>query len=143
MRGTAARLEVTAHDPIASTHVLPRDVDSRVERHLVRDVLRLGSTWTIERETSAIRAGRRVFFPDFTLARGGDRVTVEIVGYYTPEYLTSKLRCLREAGLSRMIVCIDEALACGDDEVCATRVLRYRRRVDARELLALADAIVR
>ena len=136
-----ARLVAGSGDPIGSTHALPREADSAVERHLLRDFRRLGSPWTIARETAALRVGQRIFFPDFSLTRGADRILVEIVGYYTPEYLESKLRVLREARLERMIVCIDEALACGEEPVVAGAVVRYRRRVDAGVLLRAVDSV--
>jgi predicted nuclease of restriction endonuclease-like RecB superfamily len=141
-RGITAMLKASSKDPIASTHALPRDTDSLVERRLLRDVRRLASAWTIERETTVVRLREGVFFPDFTLRRGDERVLVEIVGYYTPEYLESKLRVFREAGLRRIIVCVDEELACGDDQVVAGAVIRYRRRVDAATLIAAAERLV-
>ena len=128
---------------MASPHALPSDTDSATERHLVRDVRRLGSEWTLRRETTAIPIGRRVFFPDFTLTRSADRVLVEIVGFYTPEYIASKLACFREAKLERFIVCVDESLACDAGAIAASRVLRFRRRVDAAALLRAADGVCR
>lgn len=142
VRGESARLRANASDPIASTHVLPKDFDSAVERRLARDVRRLGTPWQIVRETAAIRAGGRVFFPDFTFVRGPDRVLVEIVGYYTPEYLASKLRVLRDAGLERIVVCVDESLACDRADFRASAVLPYRGHVDAAALIAAADRVV-
>ncbi len=135
----SATLRANSADPIASTHTLPKDFDSAVERRLARDVRRLGTDWQLVRETAAVHAGGRIFFPDFTLVRGANRILVEIVGYHTPEYLTSKLRVLREAGLTRSIVCVDESLACDSGEVCAGAVLRYRKRVDARALIDAAE----
>jgi uncharacterized protein len=64
------------------------------------------------------------------------------VGYYTPEYLASKLRKLREAAIRNFIVCIDESLACADEQITADVVLRYARRVDATALLDAADRLV-
>ncbi len=139
--GESTRLRATSADPIASTHVLPKDFDSAVERRLARDVRRLGTPWQITRETQVIRAGGRVFFPDFTLTRGSDRVLVEIVGYYTPEYLASKLRVLREAGLERIVVCVDESLACDRADFRASAVLPYRGHVDAAALIAAAERV--
>jgi predicted nuclease of restriction endonuclease-like RecB superfamily len=97
----------------------------------------------ITRETEAIHAGGRVFFPDFTLSRDGEkRVLVEIVGYYTPEYLASKLRVLCDAGLKRIVVCVDESLACDHTDFRASAVLPYRRRVDAAALIAAAERVI-
>jgi predicted nuclease of restriction endonuclease-like RecB superfamily len=140
--GREGVLHASCADPIASTHALPRDYDSAVERCLARDVRRLGTSWSLARETEAIDVGGRLFFPDFTLSRGADRVLVEVVGYHTPEYLASKLRALRAAGLRRIVVCVDESLACGSEAICAGAVLRFRRRVDARALVEAAERLV-
>jgi uncharacterized protein len=142
LRGEPTNVLIDASDRIARTHKLPRDADSAVERALARDMNRLGTSWRLEREANAIRVGDRLFFPDFTLRRGEDLVLVEIVGFYTPEYLRSKLEALRAARMHRMIVCVDESLACADGEVTG-RVLRFKRRVDARALLAAAEEFVR
>jgi uncharacterized protein len=128
-------------DPLPRTHALPREVDSAVERALVRDIRRLGSAWTIERETAILRAGSKLFFPDYALVRGAFRVLVEIVGYYTQEYLARKAEALRIAGCVPMVVCVDDALDCGEGFLAGCTVLRFRRRVDAAQLVAIAEKI--
>jgi predicted nuclease of restriction endonuclease-like RecB superfamily len=137
----SVRLQADASHPIAATHSLPRDTDSLVEKRLVQDFRRLGSRWSIRRETAALQAGRRAFFPDFTLEAEGARVYVEIVGFYTPEYLESKLRALREARLANVVVCIDESLACADEDIRADEIVRFRRRVEADRLLEAAERV--
>lgn len=140
--GDPTIVRVLAADRIARTHALPRDADSAVERALARDLRRLGGPWSLAREATAVRAGDKIIFPDFTLRRDdGASVLVEIVGFYTPEYLRSKIASLRAAGQDRMIVCVDESLACAEGDVPG-RVLRFKRRVDARALVAAAEAIV-
>ncbi len=142
LRGESLRLQVASGDPVGSTFALPRATDSQVERRLVRDVRKLRTSWEIRRETAAIVAGDRMFFPDFSLERGADRVLVEVIGFYMPEYLRAKLASLRAAGLTRIVVCIDADLACADGDVAAPEVLRFRRRVDAAELIAAAERLV-
>jgi len=146
LRDRVATLALSAKDPIACVHALPREADSEVERRLVRDVRKLGTPWQIERETAALPVvgldgKERLFFPDFTLVRGSDRVLVEIVGFYTPEYLASKLRALRQV-TTPVIVCVDESLGVAN-AIEAAAVLRYRGRVDASGLLAAAEEVVR
>jgi predicted nuclease of restriction endonuclease-like RecB superfamily len=141
LRGEPKHVAIEASDRIARTHKLPRDADSAVERALARDVRRIGGPWSLEREADAIVVGGRIFFPDFTLRRDGAVVLVEIVGFYTSEYLRSKLDVLRHARDRPMIVCIDESLACGDGDAPGL-VLRFKRRVDAFALLRAADSLV-
>jgi predicted nuclease of restriction endonuclease-like RecB superfamily len=134
------RVHVGAADRLARTHALPRDCDSIVERVLARDLRRLRTSWTLARESEAIAVGTRAFFPDFTLTHAdGTSVLVEIVGFYTAEYLRSKIEVL-SASRRPMIVCVDESLSCAEGELPG-EVLRFRRRVDARTLLARAEGL--
>lgn len=137
----SVRFLATSADLLALPFVPPRESDSAVERALVRDVRCLGTDWTLARETAAVALpGGRAFFPDFTMTRGAQRVLVELVGFYTPEYLEAKLRALAAVRGVPVVVAIDEALACAPGDVPAAEVVRYRRRVDAR---ALVEAVER
>ncbi|MFW5741070.1 MAG: DUF790 family protein, partial [Myxococcota bacterium] len=136
------RFQLDATAPVHTNHRLPAETDSAVERKLIRDVRRAQRDWRIERETTALRAGRSVFFPDFRLVRGSEHVLVELVGYYTAEYLDNKLRKIREANIDNLLVCVDEGLACTDDEVRADAVLRYAKRMDANVLLDAAERLI-
>jgi hypothetical protein len=48
---------------------------------------------------------------------------------------------LREARCERLILCIDEERCCSDDEfsAVAAHVVRYRRKLDPRAVLAMVD----
>ncbi len=141
LEGRGVVVRIATGDPIPRTHALPREHDSAVERALVRDVRRLETTWTIERETAVLRAGTKLFFPDFALVRGETRILVEVVGYYTKEYLAQKREALKAVGADRIIVCLDDALDCGDERFAENTVLRFRRRVDAARLLGIAESM--
>jgi predicted nuclease of restriction endonuclease-like RecB superfamily len=136
---SVARFHADASDPIVPTYELPRDTDRAIEASFERDFRRLGSPWCLHRETAAVQVGAGAFFPDFTLRRGDRRIYVEIVGFYTPEHLESKIRALRESHLSNVIVCIDESLACADESIAADEIVRFRRRIDAACVLRAAD----
>jgi hypothetical protein len=84
-----------------------------------------------------------LIFPDFELAHRHNpehRWLLEIVGYWTSEYLNEKLRRLRAARLDRLILCIDEKRCCrGEDLPEDARMVRYRNRIDPREVLKIID----
>jgi hypothetical protein len=141
LKGEPVVVRIDSGDRVARTHKLPRDADSAVERALARDVRRLGTGWALVREADTITMGGRAFFPDFTLRHpDGFVVLVEVVGFYTPEYLRTKLDALRAAAPRPLIVCIDETLACDDGDVPGT-VLRFKKRMDAAVLIAEADRL--
>ena len=97
------------------------------------------------REPEPLRLGSgRLIFPDFALVHRRDperRWLLEIVGFWTESYLADKLARLRGARIDRLILCVDAARACDDDAVPeGAEVLRYRRRVDAKQVLARIEA---
>ncbi len=139
LRGEPVAVSIEASDRIARTHKILKDADSAAERALARDVGRLGTAWALVREADVVNVGARAFFPDFTLRHpDGFVALVEVVGFYTPEYLRSKLEALRAASARPLLVCIDETLACDDGDVAGT-VIRFKRRIDAGLLVAAAE----
>ena len=50
----------------------------------------------MERETEILHRGQTAFFPDFVFVhQDGKRVMLEIVGFWTPEYLSYKAQVLK------------------------------------------------
>ena len=138
--GRRYELALDATAPLPKTHALPASYDSSVERRLAADIRRLGSGWELAREDTVVRVGRRLFYPDFTLVSPRGRVLVEVVGYWTPEYLASKVEALR-AVEAPMVVCVDERHA--QRELSPRRgILTYRGRIDAATLVAEAERIL-
>ncbi len=114
----------------------PALFDSQLEERFARDVARLRPDWDVVREPEPVRAGTTLIFPDFLLRhrlRQEQRVLVEIVGFWTPNYLKDKIAHLRQANLGRFVLCIDDNRACAADLDLPPDwpVVRFRRRVDA------------
>ena len=140
--GTRLTLELGSGDPLFPS-AEPRRFDSRIEQQFARDFARLAIDWDVVREPQPVRAGAVLVFPDFALAHRDDasrRWLVEIVGFWTPDYLARKLAHYRRAGLPNLILCIDEQRDCsaGDLPVGAV-IIRYRRRIDAGAVLAIVS----
>ncbi len=61
---------------------------------------------------------------------------MEIVGFWTPEYLANKFERLRRARVSNLVLCVDEERNVGDGVIPANvAVVRYHRRIDATKVL--------
>lgn len=53
--------------------------------------------WRLERETEILHVGQTAFFPDFVFVNeDGRRAMLEIVGFWTPEYLIAKFQVLNQ-----------------------------------------------
>jgi len=55
--------------------------------------------------------------PDFAFVHpDGRRAMMEIVGFWTPDYLRKKLNKLRRARLPNMVIAVSEKLNCSADD---------------------------
>jgi predicted nuclease of restriction endonuclease-like RecB superfamily len=135
--GEPLRLSLDGTAPLPRAHALQRAHDSNLEAKLDRDLRRLTADWRVEREVAVVRAGGRLFFPDFGLVHARGRVLVEVAGFWTADYLADKVALLRAVGVP-LVVCADERHARG---ALATdpRVILFRGRIDPAALLSACE----
>ena len=94
--------------------------------------------WTIRREPTVLQAGQYAFIPDFSLERNGIKIYVEIVGFWTPEYLKHKIQKLNQLqGIESMILLVNRNLACTGSEFHAENLLFYDRKVPHLEIIKI------
>lgn len=85
--------------------------DSALEEDFYRRFSSLGSRWKILREPDMIRVGSgKAFLPDFAFELHKRRIYLEIVGFWTPEYISRKIEKLKGAGNVEMIIAVDRSL---------------------------------
>jgi hypothetical protein len=138
--GGVLRLDTSS--PLPRTWPEPMRAESRLEKALTRALARAGTGWTLRREPVVLEANGELFFPDLVLERGADRVVVEVVGFWTPDYLERKVASLAKVTDAPMIVCVDETLACDPSRLPNADVLRFRRQLDPVALLEAAERAV-
>jgi len=102
------------------------------------------SKWTIEREGSILDLKETVLIPDFkfTHAKDGRTAHLEIVGFWTPEYLAKKLDKLSRVEESNVVVAVPDALNCSDD-VFSGPVVHYKRRMMMKDVLPAIEEAAR
>ena len=142
VRGRAGRFVLDQTAPLLPS-AEPRRFDSRLEERFARDFLRLTAEWDIVREPEAVAVEGTLIFPDFAIVHRHDpsrRWLLEILGFWTADYVASKLRRLREADLPRLLLCIDAARDCGHGALPPdARVLRFEKHVDAQRVLEVLE----
>ncbi len=109
--------------------------DSVIEK----DFYQLGfKGWTVRREPTVLQAGQYAFIPDFSLERNGIRIYVEIIGFWTPEYLKHKIQKLNQLqGKESMILLVNRNLACTGSEFQADNLLFYDRKIPYLEIIKI------
>jgi predicted nuclease of restriction endonuclease-like RecB superfamily len=85
--------------------------DSIVEADFASRFQALKTNWILKREPEPLIAGKHVLIPDFSFERDSQKVYMEVVGFWTTDYLSRKIKKLKEIK-SKIIVAIDQNLAC-------------------------------
>ncbi|CAN5217787.1 hypothetical protein BH11MYX1_BH11MYX1_49490 [soil metagenome] len=82
---------------------------------------------------------RAILCPDLEICYGDERWYIELVGFWTTEHVAKRLATYAEAGVLRVLFCLDEARSCADDNLAAftANVLRYTRRIDPSAVVAM------
>ena len=144
LRGRIVNARLCSADPIAGGDP-PRAFDSRLEERFAREFAKATLDWDLIREPEPVVSDDSLIFPDFALIHRRDaskRFLLEIVGFWTPDYLREKLYRLRSITFDPLILCIDRKLNCSSDEVPAhSRIVWFDRRIDPSDVLAAMNQL--
>jgi predicted nuclease of restriction endonuclease-like RecB superfamily len=115
---------------------------------LARDLEKLG--FVVARAPAPIASAHGIVCPDLRVeaphrvdaAGGGEtrgRIAwLEIIGFWTPEYLARKIARYHAAGIRDVVLCVDGERACDtDDPPPGACVVQFTRRIDASALAQL------
>ena len=91
----------------------PEDFDSTVEQAFAEKWgCEPRDGWALIHEGEVLHSGQKTYVPDFLLVHeDGRRVFLEIVGFWTPEYLESKRRTLKDFPDNRILLAVQERKA--------------------------------
>lgn len=135
--GWTLALELSAADGLHSHLPSPAEFDSQIEENLARkwgDEPREG--WRLVREGEVLFRGQKTFVPDFVLHHDdGRRVLLEIVGFWTPQYLQAKLQTLDAFRDERVLLAVAEATGL-DVPALPANAFVYKTVVRIKDLLA-------
>jgi predicted nuclease of restriction endonuclease-like RecB superfamily len=129
-------------DGLSSHYSAQSDFDSDVERTLADKWERANTDWELVRENDVLDLGAEVMLPDFAIEHPDvRRVILEIVGFWTPEYLSEKLAKVRAADTDNLVVAVSERLDCSADdfEGMDDRILWFKSGIHVYDLVELAE----
>ena len=116
--------------------------DSRLEEEFYRSMRSVAPSWIVEREPEPLVAGIHIFIPDFAITVNGRRVYLEIVGFWTKEYLERKLEKLRRLSGTKLIVAVDEELACSSFKELPHEVVVFRGRLRGADVYPVVKRVL-
>ncbi len=126
------KLESWKHSPLFGSQKITEKFDSLVEEDFASRFRALNSEWQLKREPEPVIAGQQVIIPDFSFEREGSKLYMEIVGFWTREYLQRKITKLKKAK-EHILVAVDENLACERltklEKQHSLNILYYRKEI--------------
>ncbi|WP_319507358.1 DUF790 family protein [uncultured Methanolobus sp.] len=96
--------------------------------------------WNVRRESEVLKAGQYAFIPDFSLEKNGKKVYVEIIGFWTPEYLKKKIQkinLLDKREKEYLILLVNKKLACSGSEFNMDNIIFYDRKIPYLEIIKI------
>jgi len=135
-RGFTLGLDLGARDGLHS-HLPPPDAfDSQVEEAFAEKWEKEPREgWQLVREGEILHRGQKVFVPDFLFRHeSGKSVLLEIVGFWTPEYLQAKLQTLEAFRDQPILLAVAESSARTLPELGA-RAIAFKTALAVKEVL--------
>jgi len=138
---TRATLAISDRDRFTSHLPAPQEFDSALEESFAEKFGPKRDGWELIREGEILHDRQKTFLPDFTFRHeDGTEVFLEIVGFWTPEYLAHKRETLRQFRHPNILLAVPEASVREGARVLET-VLVYKTALKPAPLLELLEAI--
>ncbi len=131
---------LSSADGLCSRVPAPALFDSKLEETFARKFGEQREGWRLRREAVILEAGPALLVPDFLFVHeGGTEVALEIVGYWTPEYLKEKLDKLARVKGPNLIVAVRKTLALTAGSLPGS-ILRFSTGIRLRDLMPRLEA---
>jgi predicted nuclease of restriction endonuclease-like RecB superfamily len=137
---TSADLVVSEGDRFTGHLPAPEEFDSAVEESLAAKFGPARDGWQLLREGDILHEHQTTFIPDFTFRHeDGTEVFLEIVGFWTPEYLARKRETVRRFRHHRILLAVPESSLRAGATIGA-KILTYKTALKIPPLLAALEA---
>ena len=137
---TRAELRVRDTDRFTSHLPSPDEFDSALEESFAAKFGPERGGWHLVREGNILHEHQRTFVPDFTFRHeDGTEVLLEIVGFWTPEYLNQRRETLGRFRRHRILIAVPES-SLREGAAIAENVLVYKTALKLAPVLAALEA---
>ncbi len=141
-----AKLILSADDGFTSHLPAPDEFDSALEESFAKKFGQQRNGWHLIREGEILHERQRTFVPDFTFRHeDGTQVLLEIVGFWTPEYLAHRRRTLQLFRHHQILIAVPEksirdGARIGENVLVYKTTLKLKPLTEAMERIRLKKA---
>ena len=136
--GRTAELRITSEDGYRSHLPPPASFDSEVERTLAEKWGESRNGWRLVRDAGILHEGQTTFVPDFLLKHeDGREAFLEIVGFWTPEYLAAKRKTIAKFAGRNILLAVPKRTA--KESAAGIGVVVYKTRIKPEEVVEAVE----
>jgi hypothetical protein len=102
------------------------------------------TAWTLEPSQEVIGVGESAFVPDFALGHpDGRRAYLEIMGFWTPRFLSDRLKELQHWGIGNLLLAVSDELRASREPPAELppQVIVFKSSLDARTVEVVLDQL--
>lgn len=134
-----ATLVISDADRFTSHLPAPEEFDSALEESFANKFGPARDGWQLIREGDILHEHQATFVPDFTFRHeDGTEVFLEIVGFWTPEYLEHKRQTLRRFRRHKILLAVPQS-SLREGAVIADNVVVYKTALKIEPILAALE----
>jgi predicted nuclease of restriction endonuclease-like RecB superfamily len=149
-KGFMLSLQLSHRDHLKSHFPPLEEFDSSIEENFAE---KWGSEkregWSLIREGEILYKGQKVFFPDFVLQHDdGRKVYLEIIGFWTPQYLKAKIETLTTFQEHNILIAVLESVEEGKGMEGADSIpgfyekaIRFKSSLHLKDVLACLEKL--
>ena len=118
----------------------PDEFDSALEESFARKFGPERNGWQLIREGEILYDRQKTFIPDFTFRhKDGTEVSLEIVGFWTPEYLEQKRKTLQQFAHHKILIALPEK-SLREDAKPGKNILTYKTALKVAPLIEFLES---
>jgi hypothetical protein len=136
-----AKLAVCDKDGFTSHLPSPNEFDSALEESFAEKFGSKRNGWRLTREGEIVHEHQKAFVPDFVFRHeDGTEVLLEVVGFWTPEYLAQKRKTLQQFRRHKILIAVPEK-SLREGAVVGKNVLVYKTALKLKPLMEALESI--
>jgi len=136
-----AKLILSDKDGFSSHLPSPDEFDSTIEESFAEKFGTKRNGWQLIREGEILHHQQKTFVPDFTFRHvDGIEVLLEIVGFWTPEYLAHRRETLQQFRKHRILIAVPEK-SLREGATIGENILVYKTALKIEPLMEVLERI--
>jgi hypothetical protein len=136
-----AKLVISDKDGFTSHLPSPDEFDSTLEESFAKKFGSERNGWQLIRESEILHDRQKTFVPDFTFRHhDGTQVFLEIVGFWTPEYLAHRRETLRRFRHHRILIAVPEK-SIREGATIGANILVYKTALKLKPLMEALETM--